>query len=227
VLLDLGGKPIVQHVIQRALGVLDKDKVILATDHEEIAQVGERLGIRVIMTDEALPNGTMRCIRALESIGLEPQHVINLQADEPFVSARDLERIFEQLDCGDEVVTLAMEATNAEEYRSAHHVKVVCDHEGKALYFSRAPIPWGVPNEALAEVRLHIGIYGFRFSIMKSLVKGEVPLLARREQLEQLSWLWQGKSIRVLMSLERTISIDTWEDYERALRRISSKGLRG
>lgn len=224
VLLDLGGKPIVQHVIERALEVVDKDDVLLATDHEAIARVGEPFGIRIVMTDRAIPNGTLRCIRALESVEIEPQYVINLQADEPFVLPGDLERLFLQLERGDEIVTLAMEPTYVEDYHSAHHVKVVCDKSGRAMYFSRAPIPWGITEDALAEVRIHIGIYGFRYTVMKSLSLGATPSLAQREQLEQLSWLWVGKTIRVLDTSGLYIGIDTQKDYERALEMLNARG---
>ncbi len=224
VLMDLGGKPIVQHVIERALEVVDKVEVLLATDHPSIARVAEPFGIRIVMTDSAIPNGTLRCLRALEAIELEPQYVINLQADEPFVCPGDLERVFLQLERGDEIVTLAMEPTYVEDYHSAHHVKVVCDKARRALYFSRAPIPWGITKDVLAEVRIHIGIYGFRYSVMKSLTTGVIPALARREKLEQLSWLWVGKTVRVLDTSGLYIGIDTLKDYERALEWINARG---
>ncbi len=211
-LADLKGKPLVRWVVERCIAT--GERVILATDSEEIADAVRDLEMEVVMTPSDLPSGTDRVahvVKDLEDIDL----VINYQGDEPFVYREDVLSIFNALESGEEVVTLAKR--DREAYKREPDVKVVLDRQGYALYFSRSPIPFYRKNTDVPVLK-HVGIYGFKRDTLIRFVEMEPTPLEITEGLEQLRLLENGYRIKVITTQNTYHGVDTEED----LRIVSS-----
>ncbi|RLJ70882.1 3-deoxy-manno-octulosonate cytidylyltransferase (CMP-KDO synthetase) [Hydrogenivirga caldilitoris] len=215
-LKDIAGKPLIRWVVEGCLKT--GEKVILATDSEEVKEAVSGLGVEVVMTPSELPSGSDRVAHVIEKSDIEL--VINYQGDEPFVYPEDVKRVFDELIRGEEVVTLGKHDKTC--YESSSNVKVVLDRRGYALYFSRAPIPYfREANENLYPIK-HIGIYGFRRGTLLEFVKLPQTTLERTEGLEQLRLLENGYRIKVLLTENFYHGVDTEEDLklvERVLKR--------
>ncbi len=203
VLLEFDGKPLLWHTIQGALAS-EADKVIVAGDSVDIENAAREAGADFVLTCPA-NTGTQRITQALDSTQ-NAEFIINLQADEPMITGDAINKLFDALrqQC---LVTL-ITPCRADEFLNADTVKVVFDSNFRALYFSRAPIPYGAGGQAFK----HIGVYGFRINTLKS-----VAFLDHQigfENLEQLAWMWFGYDIKVLVdeSLKDTISINSPDD---------------
>lgn len=219
-LATLGGKPLLQWVWE---GVQQSEKiqrVYIATDHQEIVQLAENFNAEVLMTDPDLPSGTDRIAAALEQLeqqNIRPEIIVNVQGDEPQIKGTVLDALLQtMLESNASMATLARRMDENEEASNPHIVKVVTDHQGKALYFSRAPIPFHRDkNEAAAESYYHhIGIYGYRTEILRRIVQWPQTTLERMEKLEQLRALQNGIAIQVVPTSLKTIGVDTPEDLE-------------
>ncbi len=222
-LADVGGKPLLERVYERARAS-GAQHVVIATDDDRIRRAAENFGATVCMTAAAHASGTDRIGEAVTKLGLsEHEIVVNLQGDEPLMPPALIRRVAETLaNRADAVVATACHPiTDAETLNNPNAVKVVCDGDGYALYFSRAPIPW--PRARMAGARdapiralRHIGLYAYRAGfIARFCAWGPCPM-EEAEQLEQLRVLWHGERIAIYVAEEAPPNgVDTPEDLER------------
>jgi 3-deoxy-manno-octulosonate cytidylyltransferase (CMP-KDO synthetase) len=231
-LVDIAGKPMVWWVWQRALST-SATSVIVATDHEEIAAVMTDFGADVQMTKATHPSGTDRLAEVVERRGwADDTVVVNLQGDEPLMPESNIHQVATELSNhpGASIATLAEPISSIEQFADPSVVKVVVDAQGKALYFSRAPIPFsregshdsgsgdGLAN--IAGAQRHAGLYAYRAGFLRQFVTWEQAPIERRESLEQLRALYQGCQIRVITAAESVPpGVDTEADLA-VVRRI-------
>ncbi len=214
-LAALAGKPLISHVVGRALSVRGVDLVAVATDDERIAAAAVAAGARALMTGPA-DTGTDRVAQAARQLAPRPEIVVNLQGDEPLIEPAAVEALLGAMeDPAVEMATLARPLQDGELERP-HVVKVVCAGSGDALYFSRAAIPHRRAGGASALARAHVGVYAFREPFLQAFAALEPGRLEREEALEQLRALEAGHRIRVVETGYRGFGVDTPEDLERA-----------
>ena len=194
-LKELAGKPLIQHVWERATAS-NAGRVIIATDDGRIAEAARGFGGEVCMTGAKHRSGTDRLAECAEKFDWkENQIVVNLQGDEPLIDPALLDKVADDLAQYERagVATLCARITDADELFSAHVTKVVRDAEGYALYFSRAPIPWDQRHFAESQQSLpedyscyrHIGLYAYRASVLRRLAAETAPRIEKAESLEQ------------------------------------------
>ncbi len=215
-LLPIQGKPMVQWVYENASRCSIINKVIVATDSEEIAAVIQSIQGEAVMTDPAWPTGSDRVAVVAEQYP-EMDVVINLQGDEPFVTPTLLEQLVAPYLQGElpSMTTLAYPLNCKTDYQNPGAVKVITDLEHNAIYFSRAPIPY-FRVETSVPVYHHIGLYAFRRDFLLSYRHLPKTPLELAESLEQLRVLEHGYKIRVCFTEESTLEINTPEEYEQA-----------
>jgi 3-deoxy-manno-octulosonate cytidylyltransferase (CMP-KDO synthetase) len=211
-LLEVGGIPLLVHTLRRASGASRVSRVVVATADDEIAAAAEAHGFAVARTSDAPRNGTERVWEVARDDAAEL--VLNVQGDEALVDPWTLDALVASLsaDGGPDVVTAAA-PLDAERARDPDVVKVVTREDGRALYFSRSPVPCAGP--ALQ----HIGVYGFRKAALRRCVEGPPSALETAERLEQLRWLERGLDIQVVRVAEATPAVNVAADLER-IRRI-------
>jgi len=235
-LLDIAGKTMIQRVVERACAS-SADEVLVATDDERIASAvhdPRRPGQPVaVMTDPALPSGTDRVAAVAAARGWSDDTlVVNVQGDEPFLPAVLIEQAADLLrrDPTAGIATLAAPIGSLEEFLDPNVVKVVTAHDGAALYFSRAPIPWsrdGAPSglasqREFAGAMRHVGLYAYRVGVLRRITSLPPSGLEQREKLEQLRALETGVRIVVGSCLQLPApGVDTAADLERARQRAS------
>ena len=211
----LAGRPLVCHVVERAMRARGVDRVVVATDDERIAQAARGCGARAAMTGEAR-TGTDRVAEAARMLDPRPEVVVNLQGDEPLIEPEAIEALLGAMaDGAVEMATLARPLAEGELLRP-HVVKVVCSASGDALYFSRAPIPHRRAGGASPLARAHVGVYAFREPFLQTFAALEPGPLELEESLEQLRALERGHRIRVVETGYGGFGVDTPEDLERA-----------
>ncbi|MBQ7544791.1 MAG: 3-deoxy-manno-octulosonate cytidylyltransferase [Synergistaceae bacterium] len=210
-LADICGKPMIQHVYERAKLAENLYDVLVATDDKRIYDCVESFGGKAVMTDSDLPNGTARCEQAAR--GYDVGGVINIQGDEPLLNPRMIDEVTELLG-GAHCSTLCRELTG--DIDNPNTVKVVMSQYGFTLYFSRSAIPYK-RNASNLPYYQHIGIYGYRIDFLKKYVSLPPTPLSDAESLEQLKILEHGYSIKVKVTecREESIGVDTPEDLER------------
>lgn len=208
----IAGKPMIQHVYERALAAPGLERVVVLTDDGRIAETVASFGGLVEMTPVDCASGTDRIAWSARE-WTDADGVVNIQGDEPLVEPAAIDRIAHQLrDTNDQMVTLATGATAAD-LGNPNAVKVVCDAANFALYFSRARIPYSRRLEG-APVLRHIGLYGYRRETLLRLATLEPTPLERAESLEQLRALEHAIRIRVLLVDSAAPGVDTVEDLE-------------
>ena len=228
----LGGQPLVRRVAERAL-LAGAREVWVATDDARVAAAVEGMGgVHVAMTAAEHPSGTDRLAECARIAGWAPDTaVVNLQGDEPFAPAAGIRAVAALLDDSQAPMsTLATAVEHAHEVFDPNVVKLVCDDNGHALYFSRAPIPWHRDGFAASRESLppgqwlrHIGIYGYRAGFLQQVAAMPPGRLERIESLEQLRVLEAGHRIAVSLTPEQfPPGIDTPEDLARAEARWSA-----
>lgn len=215
-LLDICGKPMLQHTYERALAS-KADRVIIATDDVRIQELAEGFGASVCMTSSSHVSGTDRIQEVSEQLQmLETDLVVNVQADEPLIPPSVINQVAENLKGNSSfgIATLCEVITDKEEILDSNSVKVVFDSLGRALYFSRATIPWQGSASAKNCYR-HIGIYAYRAAVLNQFVKWPECELEVTEKLEQLRALHNGVAIHVAVSSENIPpGVDTKKDLE-------------
>jgi 3-deoxy-manno-octulosonate cytidylyltransferase (CMP-KDO synthetase) len=233
-LMSIGGKPMVQWVYERA-HASGADEVLIATDDLLIVSAGHSFGAEVIMTAASHTSGTDRIAEVARKRGWsEGEIVVNVQGDEPLIPPVLIRQVAGLLEThsGADIATLATEIGSAEELLNPNAVKVVTDMQGKALYFSRAPIPWhrdGAPGGLTTQrmingARRHVGIYAYRVGALLRLAALAPTELEQAERLEQLRALEHGFQIRVADAAERPgPDVNTAEDFERVLALAASR----
>ncbi|KOC92753.1 3-deoxy-manno-octulosonate cytidylyltransferase [Winslowiella iniecta] len=222
-LVDIHGKPMVIHVMERALES-GADRVIVATDHPDVAAAVQAAGGEVCMTRADHQSGTERLAEVIDHYRFSDDTVIvNVQGDEPLIPPVIIRQVAENLTRASAgMATLAVPIDSAEEAFNPNAVKVVMDAQGYALYFSRAPVPWD--RERFAKSRdtigdtflRHIGLYAYRAGFIRRYVTWEPSQLEQIELLEQLRVLWYGEKIHVdVAQAVPSVGVDTAEDLQR------------
>lgn len=234
-LADIAGKPMVVRVAE-AVQRCRNDGIWVATDHHEILSVVEASGFRGLMTRSDHPSGTDRIAEVAIKLGwADDDIVVNVQGDEPLIEPALIEAVAEALamDQTAAIATASHAITEASEFFNPNVVKVVSDIRGRALYFSRAPIPWSrdafaVTQEALPsdlDARRHIGLYAYRVGFLRKYGQLEHSPLEHGEALEQLRALWHGYSIKVVnCDHAPSPGVDTPADLERVRREFARLG---
>lgn len=225
-LADIHGKPMVVRVAEQA-AKSRAERVVVATDHADIAAACAAHGVEVVMTAATHESGSTRLAEAVKTLKL-PQHqiVVNVQGDEPLIEPELINRTAEVLvENNVQMATAAHRIHDFEEFMNPNAVKVVLDKNRNALYFSRAPMPYprdamlkgeqSVPENALR----HIGIYAYRAGFLQRYAEMNVSPLETAESLEQLRVLWHGFPIAVEITAQAPAAgVDTQEDLERVLK---------
>jgi len=224
-LLDICGKPLIQHVYERSIQATTLDDVIVATDDERILQAVEAFGGKAIMTSPLHRSGTDRIAEVASRV--EAELIANIQGDEPLIEPKMIDEAVSALleDEGVEMATLMSQIRNEEDLNNPNVVKVVVDRFGCALYFSRLPIPYCRDPQLTRQVHhfRHIGLYVYRRSLLLEYPRMPQTPLERIEMLEQLRALENGYRIRVVPTGYPSIGVDTAEDLERARRIMEGK----
>jgi len=221
-LARLQGRPMIAWVLEACSRSRRADRVVVATDDRRIAEAVTAAGGRVEMTASTHASGTERLAEVARRHP-EVEWFVNVQGDEPGIDPGLVDRLIEQLTTAGEpdlVVSAAAPIRDSESYHSPHVVKVVFDHQHRALYFSRAPIPFDRDHIADGETSLaggrgafqHLGIYGYSGSFLRSLTDRPAGRLAELERLEQLNWLESGTQIRIIECPAAWPGIDTPEE---------------
>ncbi len=227
-LADVHGKSMVQRVYEQATQAAGLDQVVVATDHSTILKHVKAFGGNVCMTSEDHPSGTDRCREAMELEGEEYDFVVNIQGDEPFIDPRQIEDLCNNLIPDIQIATQAKLIEQQEKLIDPNCVKVIIDSLGNAIYFSRTPLPFQ-KNHSINhwigshQYYQHIGVYAYRPDVLREIALLPVSPLEQAEGLEQLRWLENGYSIKVLTTHYQTHGIDTPEDLDKALAKISTK----
>jgi len=214
-------KPMVQHVYDKAVDSGLFDKVVVATDDDRIRSAVRNFEGEVIMTHSHHQSGTDRCGEVINVLGESFDVVVNIQGDEPFIQQEQLEELvllFKNTSA--QIGTLKKVISNVEDVFDSNVVKVVSDIDKRALYFSRSPIPFirDVKKEDWFEKQIfykHLGLYGYRFEVLKELVQLQPTSLEIGESLEQLRWLENGYQIFIAETSFESIGIDTPEDLSK------------
>jgi 3-deoxy-manno-octulosonate cytidylyltransferase (CMP-KDO synthetase) len=221
-LREINGKPMIEHVYERARESGARD-VVIATDDDRIADAAEAFGANVCMTGDHHRSGTERIAEVADILDWPDETiVVNLQGDEPAMPAALIDQSAELLAGSDaDLATLASPLRSDEDFANPNVVKVVVDDHGNALYFSRATIPYPRDETRVAEAREaalhHHGIYAYRCGVLRRLVAAEASPLETAEQLEQLRALSLGMTIRVGIPPQRPgAGVDTEADLEAA-----------
>jgi 3-deoxy-manno-octulosonate cytidylyltransferase (CMP-KDO synthetase) len=215
-LADLDGRPIVQWVYEAASTCPDFDEVLVATDSEEIATTVRAFGGAVELTRGDHLTGTDRVAEVAER-RQDADVVVNVQGDQPFATPEMLSALVGPYVAGESpaMTTLACPLTDPAEWRDPNVVKVVCNQQGYALYFSRSAIPYLAEDEPI-DGRHHLGLYAFTRETVLRFPSLEQTPLERTERLEQLRALEHGIPIRVCATERAVLEVNTPEDLERA-----------
>jgi 3-deoxy-manno-octulosonate cytidylyltransferase (CMP-KDO synthetase) len=229
-LLSDTGRPLIQHVVEAARKAKRLDRVIVATDDRRIAEAVDRFGGEVAMTRADHPTGTDRVAEVAARLP-GATIVVNLQGDEPEISGAALDLVVSVLEDDREspMATLATPIRSEAVYRDPSCVKVVGSRArpGRALYFSRSPIPCyrdgDLPREGAPIALLHLGLYAYRRDFLLGLAKLPPSPLEMAEKLEQLRVLEAGFPIALGIVEEPSIGIDTPDDYRRFVERWRSR----
>lgn len=223
-LADMKGKYMIQRVYEQACKVLDR--VCVATDDERIFNAVQSFGGQVVMTSERHRSGTDRCFEAYTNLGGGEDVVINIQGDEPFIKPEQIESLIACFDSPQtQIATLVrpFEATEGyEALANPNSPKVVMNERHEALYFSRSIIPYlrGVDPEQWLSQHVyykHIGMYGYRADVLGEITRLPQSSLELAESLEQLRWLQNGYTVKVGITTQETIGIDTPADLQKAI----------
>jgi len=212
-LVAIAGRPLVGWVVEAALEARTLDAVVVVTDHEEIARAAEAAGGRAVVIGREATSGTDRIAHLLvtDETCAQAGIVVNVQGDEPLLEPSAIDAAVEALksEPGADIATLARPIRPGESAEDPSVVKVAVSGAGRALYFSRAPIPHGGGS------RVHVGLYAYRRSAFDRFVAAPPTALERVERLEQLRALELGLAITVVAFDSRSIGVDTPEDVAR------------
>lgn len=214
----IGGISMVERVYKQAVKSQKLVDVIVATDDERIVMNVKSFGGNVLMTSPNHQSGTDRCAEVLRNSKENWDVVINIQGDEPFINPEQIDLLiacFENPKT--QIATLIKKIQQPEEVKNPNIPKVVIDVNSNALYFSRNVIPFNRTSDTLMPdcYFKHIGIYGYRSTILEEISKLKPALLERIESLEQLRWLENGYSIKTAISQHESMAVDTPEDLEK------------
>ena len=228
VLLEVGGKPLLQHVYERAKKAKRLDELWIATEDNRIRQIASSFGAEVVMTSPTHVSGTDRVAEVAKKVSV--QYLVNIQADEPLVAPAMIDLLVEALKKETKEVGMATlyrplrRLADKEDLENPNVVKVVMDRKGYALYFSRTIIPFHRKSSLSRSPSYfkHLGFYAYRKEFLLRLTGMTPSSLEQAEGLEQLRVLENGEKIRLVESPYNTIGVDTHEDLEK-VRKILEK----
>ena len=211
-LIEVGGKPIIQWVFEKAVQATLADRVIIATDNRQIYETALLFGAEAEMTLESHNSGSDRISEVVERHP-EIGYIVNLQGDEPMIDPENIDKVIRlvKFDETADVSTLVTEIKDKKEVENPNLVKCVFDNNNYALYFSRSKIPYE-RNEGHSKFYGHIGIYGYKRDALFRMTHSNQTLLELTESLEQLRVLQMGMKIKVDIVDNKPIGIDTIED---------------
>ena len=219
----LGGKPMIQWVYENVSEALEN--VYVATDDERIFHAVTAFGGKAVKTLPTHQSGTDRCAEAARILSetIDFDIVVNIQGDEPFIEARQIEILTSCFTEETEIATLVKQIHTKDELFNPNRPKVVIDSQNFALYFSRSTIPYLRGEEesnwlAKGFFRAHIGMYAFKSEVLQKITRLPSGKLESAESLEQLRWLENGYRIKTAETTHQSIGIDTPDDLENALR---------
>ncbi len=232
-LVEIAGKPMIQHVYERSIAS-GAESVVIATDDERVKKVAEDFGADVCMTSVEHQSGSERLAEAVVALGYsDDEIVVNVQGDEPMIPPGIIHQVAQDLADHDniKVATLCEVIKNSDDLFDPNIVKVTMNRRGYALYFSRAPIPWArdqfplkQPVTLEGEHFRHIGIYAYRVGFLQEYITWESCPLEQMEVLEQLRVLWYGGRIHVAIAKEKSpYEVNTEEDLERVRKALTKK----
>ncbi len=229
-LADIGGKSMIQRVLEQAKQAASLSKVVVATDDERIADAVRQLGEEAIMTRTDHPSGTDRCYEAYCQLinnglisGSSSDYILNIQGDEPFIDPAQIDELAAILDGTVELATQMATVDSAEMLHDPKEAKIVINDQNEALYFSRSAIPylWGVePDQwhAHQAYHRHVGLYAYRADVLEKITQLPPSPLERVESLEQLRWIEAGYRIKIVATHYQTHSVDSPADIEKIVR---------
>ncbi len=220
-LADICGKTMIQRVYEQALKA-NLGEVVIACDGEEIANEAKKIGAKYVITDPNLPSGTDRIYAASKEVEGDFEVVLNLQGDLPNIDPNVIIAAANtalENDC--DISTVASKINSEQEITNPNVVKIAMTESGRALYFSRCPIPYSKENSA--DYFHHIGIYAYKKSSLEKFVNLKQSALEKRESLEQLRALENNMSIFVSVVDAHPLSVDTKEDLEVVTNLIKSQ----
>jgi 3-deoxy-manno-octulosonate cytidylyltransferase (CMP-KDO synthetase) len=233
-LKEIAGKPMIQHVYERACESGARE-VIIATDDARIETIAKQFGAKVCMTSVNHTSGTDRLQEVVAQLKLSDNDiVVNVQGDEPLIPAAVINQVANNLAsmASASMATLSEPIHSLADFRNPNIVKVVSDTRGKALYFSRAPIPWPRDHFAKSDIQelpenfpaqRHIGIYAYRVALLHRFVTWQPAPLEKIESLEQLRVMWNGEVIHIAEAVVAVPGgVDTEEDLQRIKKLLES-----
>lgn len=226
VLAEVHGWPLLRYVWERARVIAGVDVVIIATDDDRVEEAAHGFGAEVARTAAHHASGTDRVGEVAQALEPPASFVLNLQGDEPLLPVRAIERMIREMrGRPDAIWTLAHPVDSPEEWSRPSVVKVVSDREGRALYFSRAPIPHTRADSASTGTGgwRHIGVYGFPAPLLRAFLAAPPAPLEQREGLEQLRALEEGLKIRVARAETGSPGVDVPEDLQRLIMRYPTR----
>lgn len=212
-LIKVKDKPIIQWVWEKAVMVNSADRVIIATDNQQIYDEAEMFGAEVEMTSDTHTSGSDRIAEVVERHP-EFSYIVNLQGDEPLITSESIEMVIKGIkEDGADISTLIRELKDKKEIENSNCVKCVTDNNGYSLYFSRSKIPFE-RNQGFAKIFGHLGIYGYTRPALLRLTQMEQSPLEMAESLEQLRALQAGMKIKTFTVDFKPIGIDTIDDLK-------------
>ena len=220
VLAQINGKPLIQHVWERAVLARELDDVLIACDHEDVFKAAQGFKAQVVMTDPHHPSGSDRIAQAVKDMKVDV--VVNIQGDEPFIDPRTIDALSVLLKQDSDVLmgTVIKEIRDEADFLNPNVVKCVVDNMNNALYFSRSPIPYHRNKTAFLGVKnyKHLGLYAYRKDFLIEFKNWPKGVLESAEELEQLRVLEHGIKIKTTLTNDESIAVDTPQDLEKAIK---------
>jgi 3-deoxy-manno-octulosonate cytidylyltransferase (CMP-KDO synthetase) len=218
VLAQIAGKPMIQHVWEKASQCKELDEVLIACDHDDVFKAAKGFNAKVVMTNPNHPSGSDRIAEAVKDLTVDI--VVNIQADEPFIDARTIDSLAVLLKENHENLmgTVIKEIASDEEFLNPNVVKCVVDDKDYALYFSRSPIPHHRSKNSgfFPKNYKHLGLYAYRKVFLMEFTKWPKGTLEAIEELEQLRALEHGVKIKTTRTNYESIAVDVPQDLQRA-----------
>ena len=221
-LSDIHGKPMVQWVYERAIDCSMIHETVVATDDQRILDAVKAFGGKAVMTSPDHISGTDRIREAVGLLGSDADLIINVQGDEPALEKGVLETLISLFKEGVDIGTLITPFKEVRDFNDPNKVKAAVAEDGRALYFSRSPIPYDRANPGdFGSCFQHLGVYGYRRSVLMEVTSLVPSPLEKKESLEQLRWLENGYRIYAAAVDKAPIGVDTQEDLERVRKLLS------